>query len=87
MIRALLLAPLLAAGLSAAAAPINCRPPADAPPGVRVPPRPGCGAAAQPRASGGEALRAGRRDGFIDLGGGSSLRVSGRVRLDAAGRR
>jgi hypothetical protein len=91
MIRAalLLLAPLAASCLSATAAPArDCRPPADAPPGVRVPPLPGCAATApRPQAPAGEALRAERRDGFIDLGGGSSVRIGGRVRVDAVGRR
>lgn len=46
--------------------------------------RPGCGAASdQPRRPDDrEALKAGRRPGFIDLGGGAEIRVGGRVRLD-----
>jgi len=80
---AALVLPALAA---TAAAARECRPPPDAPPGVRVPPPPGC-LKNPPQAPRGEALRAGRQDGFVDLGGGSSLRIGGRVRIDAAGRR
>ena len=79
---------LVVPALSAtAAAARDCRPSPDAPPGVRVPPPPGCLKSPPPQAPRGEALRAGRQDGFVDLGGGSSVRIGGRVRVDAAGRR
>ncbi len=88
MILRLVLAAAAVAAASAAAAK-ECKPPADAPPGVRAPPAPGCaaGAAAKPFAE--EAARAGKEPGFVDLGNGSSLRVGGRVRVDVgtAGRR
>jgi hypothetical protein len=83
----LAIALVLPALSATAAAARDCRPPPDAPPGVRVPPPPGCLASPPPQAPRGDALRAGRQDGFVDLGGGSSVRIGGRVRVDAAGRR
>jgi hypothetical protein len=83
---ALLLA-LLAGEPAAAAEGTRCRPVPEAPPpGVRaVPPR-GCAQrAAQPKPFADEMPS--RRDGFVDLGNGSSLRVGGRVRIDVGGRR
>ncbi|WP_245524197.1 hypothetical protein [Methylobacterium nonmethylotrophicum] len=53
-------------------APVPRLCPQDAPPGVRLPDRPGCREA--PPAS----LRA-TAPGFIDLGNGTALRVSGRA--------
>lgn len=50
--------------------------PQDAPPGVRLPDRPGC----RERAAR-ENLKA-TAPGSIDLGGGTSLRIGGRVRAD-----
>ena len=74
----------LAAGSAKAA---ECRLPADWPPGVRPPAARDCAAkrpAAKPPT---DDLRAGREPGFVDLGNGSSLRVSGRVRVDVITRR
>lgn len=62
--------------LHAAAAEQPARPrlcPEDAPEGVRLPPRPGCGQAA-PQARG--------SDGFHDLGNGVKVRIGGRVGAD-----
>lgn len=84
-----LVLPILAAlGLALGAlAPVHaaeCRP-EDLPPGVRAQGVPGC----SPRdARPDEArARAGRNPGFIDLGNGTEVRIGGRVRLDAEGRR
>ena len=66
----------LCATLTAAAAEQPARPrlcPEDAPEGVRLPPRPGCGQAA-PQARG--------SDGFRDLGNGVKVRIGGRVGAD-----
>ncbi len=63
----------LALTLPAAAAERQERPrlcPEDAPEGVRLPPRPGCGR---------DAARAGAPDGFRDLGNGVKVRIGGRV--------
>jgi hypothetical protein len=71
---------LLAGGAASAE---DCRP-ADAPPGVRVPDRPGC----QPLRPGKPAetrSKAGREPGFIDLGNGTEVRISGRVRVETRG--
>jgi hypothetical protein len=68
-----------------AASANDCRP-ADAPPGVRVPDRPGC----KPSPPGKlveSGLKTGREPGFIDLGNGTDVRVSGRVRVDLRGAR
>jgi hypothetical protein len=66
----------------------DCRMP-EAPPGVRVPPAPGCETARPPLAKSQEprAARAGSTPGFIDLGNGSQLKVGGQVRVDVRGRR
>ena len=62
----------------------DCRDP-DAPPGVRVPDRPGC---KSPAVTGAKAApRQGRETGFIDLGNGTEVRVSGRVRVETRGGR
>ncbi|BAQ47862.1 MULTISPECIES: hypothetical protein [Methylobacterium] len=53
--------------------------PQDAPPGVRLPERPECREAPQ-------AVRAGSARGFIDLGNGTSLRVSGRAAYEFGAR-
>ena len=53
----------------------------DAPPGVRLPEKPGCGTAPA-RPDDDPALKAGRRPGFIDFGNGMEVRIGGRVRLD-----
>ncbi|KAB1073511.1 hypothetical protein F6X51_11460 [Methylobacterium planeticum] len=72
---------LMAAFLAAAPAPAGERPararlcPEDAPEGVRLPPQPGCGPQARPRA-------AAASDGFRDLGNGVKLRIGGRVSAD-----
>lgn len=73
---------LLALAPFAAAAGEARRPPcpADAPPGVRLPDRPGC------RERGAAPARGGP-PGFIDLGDGASLRVGGRVRGEVDVRR
>ncbi|ACA17450.1 hypothetical protein M446_3039 [Methylobacterium sp. 4-46] len=56
--------------------------PQDAPPGVRLPDRPGCREAPRP-----EPLRAGPAPGFVDLGNGTQLRVGGRAVFEAGTRR
>ncbi|MGU3540734.1 hypothetical protein [Methylobacterium sp. A54F] len=53
--------------------------PEDAPEGVRLPPRPGCGRA--------EAAVPRGRDGFRDLGNGVSVRVGGRAAAEFGVRR
>ncbi|BCM87469.1 hypothetical protein NS228_03000 [Methylobacterium indicum] len=53
--------------------------PQDAPPGVRLPDRPDCREAPQ-------AVRSGAAPGFIDLGNGTSLRVSGRAAYEVGAR-
>lgn len=68
--------------LAASAADAACKPQAGAPPGVRAPPSRGCGSASSVKPFAEEAARAGREPGFVDLGNGSSLKVSGRVRVD-----
>ncbi|MGY2047562.1 hypothetical protein [Methylobacterium sp. JK268] len=73
---------LCLAAVSAAAGEAPARPrlcPEDAPPGVRLPERPGCGGSAP--------LRSGTRPGFVDLGNGTQLRVSGRAAFEAGIRR
>ena len=74
---------LLLAGLPAAARP-DCRAPRDLPPGVTPPQRVGCPLAA-PKKEG--ALRPGRTPGFVDLGNGTEVRISGRVRMEMGGSR
>jgi hypothetical protein len=61
----------------------DCRP-ADAPPGVRVPLPSGCRSTAMetPDKNRSPAARAGQGAGYIDLGNGSQVRVSGRARMD-----
>ncbi len=77
---------LLAAALPAAAR--DCRVP-EAPPGVRVPPRPGCPTSeAKPaRPADPQATRTGRNPGAILLENGTEIRIGGRVRFEAAGQR
>ena len=77
---------LLATALPAAAR--DCRVP-EAPPGVRVPPRPGFPAAeAKPaRSADSQAVRTGRNPGTIVLENGTEIRIGGRVRFEAAGQR
>ncbi|KAA2235149.1 hypothetical protein [Salinarimonas soli] len=74
---------LLLAAVPASARP-DCRPPRDLPPGVTPPQRVGCPAAA-PAANGG--LRPGRTPGFVDLGNGTEVRISGRVRVETGASR
>ncbi|MDR7038783.1 hypothetical protein J2X36_003554 [Methylobacterium sp. BE186] len=83
--RRIILGLALAAGLSAghaAAGDRSARPrlcPEDAPEGVRLPSRPGCGR---------EPLRApARGDGFVDLGNGVQVRINGRASADFGVRR
>jgi hypothetical protein len=66
----------------------DCRVP-EAPPGVRVQPPVGCEPTGRDVRKGGNgaALRAGTEPGFIDLGGGTQVRVGGRVRVEAGTRR
>lgn len=75
---------LLAAGAASAK---ECRLPADWPPGVRPPAGAACAAKRPAARSAADEVRAGREPGFVDLGNGSSLRVSGRVRVDVTTRR
>jgi hypothetical protein len=65
----------------------DCRP-AEAPPGVRVPLPAGCepGATKAPPKSRQTTARSGQDSGFIDLGNGSQVRISGRVRVDVRSR-
>jgi hypothetical protein len=77
---ALMLASAVAA-MSGAASARDCRPAADAPPGVRVPDRPGCKPAQTPKAAE-PGLKAGREPGFVDLGNGTEVRIGGRVRVE-----
>jgi len=59
----------------------------EAPPGVRVAPPPGCAVKAAPAPNRqDEAVRAGRAPGFVDLGNGVEVRISGRVRAEAVAR-
>jgi hypothetical protein len=62
--------------------------PRDLPPGVRLPARPGCpsDAAPKPRIAD-EKPRPGRTPGFVDIGGGTELRIDGRVRAETRFRR
>ncbi len=58
----------------------------EAPPGVRVPDRPGCKPSLA-ASSAKKAERQGERSGLINLGNGTEVRVSGRVRIETrAGR-
>jgi hypothetical protein len=64
--------------------------PTDVPPGVRVPERVGCKPQqatepthAKPRTR----VKAGSQPGFIDLGGGLEVRISGQADVDAGYRR
>ncbi len=82
--RMLLLAPFLLLAAPPALARPDCRPPRDLPPGVTTPPRVGC-PAVKTRDQG--ALRAGRTPGFVDLGNGTEVRISGRARFEAGGSR
>lgn len=86
MTRALLV--LAATLLAGAASARECRAPADLPPGVRVPPAPGCEQGSdRMKQAPSKRPGTGRDAGFVDLGNGSQLRVSGRVRVDVGGRR
>ena len=62
----------------------DCRP-SDAPPGVQVADRPGCKPSAPANAA--KAQRPGSQPGFVDLGNGTEVRVSGRVRMETRGGR
>ncbi len=79
----LALAGLIACAALPALARDQCRPPRDLPPGVKAPQRVGC--PAEPRREPG--LRPGRTPGFVDLGKGTEVRISGRVRFEAGGSR
>ena len=78
----LLVGSLLVVG-SVPAGARDCRP-ADAPPGVRAPLRPGCEPAKtrEIRQPDRDSVRAGRDPGFVDLGNGTTVRIGGRVRVD-----
>jgi len=77
-------AALLILGVPGVAAARDCRPPADLPPGVRGPDQPGCQAR---KAPGEPRAKRGREPGFVDLGAGTEVRISGRVRFEAGVRR
>jgi hypothetical protein len=83
-----MLRPALAALTVLAASPAlardDCRPPRDLPPGVSAPQRPGCPPLAPRKAEG---LRPGKTPGFVDLGNGTEVRITGRVRVEAGGAR
>ena len=77
---------LLAAAAVVASCPAlarDCRP-AEAPPGVRVPDKVGC--KSQPAARKADVrpsgVRSGRRPGWIDLGNGTEVRISGSVGVE-----
>jgi hypothetical protein len=76
----------LAASLLASAAAAKDCVPADLPPGVRMPERPGC-KADKPAAASESRAREGRSPGTIELGNGTELRVGGRARLESDTRR
>ena len=84
-LKPVVLAGLALAILSGSAAARDCRPAADAPPGVRVPERPGCprGPSLPER----ERPKPGREPGFVDLGNGTQIRIDGRVRVEGDVRR
>jgi hypothetical protein len=69
---------LLATGTSAR----ECRPAPGAPPGVRAPLPKECAGRPPAKPFSEETVRSGREAGFVDLGGGSSLRIGGRIRVD-----
>jgi hypothetical protein len=73
---------LLAAG--PAPAREDCRQPRDLPPGVSVPHRPGCPPTRPGKLEG---PRPGKTPGFVDLGNGTEVRITGRVRVEAGGSR
>ena len=83
LLRAIIVASTASLSAVGPAAAKDCRP-ADAPPGVDVPDRPGCKPSrpAKPAETG---LKAGREPGFIDLGNGTEVRFSGRVRTETRG--
>ena len=72
--------------LVASPAAAKDRVPADLPPGVRMPERPGC-KAEKPAAASEAHARQGRSPGTIDLGNGTELRVGGRARFETDRRR
>ena len=82
---AVLAAAILLSG-AASAAGRDCRLP-EAPPGVRVPPQPGCRPPAPEPAGRPQAVPAGRSPGAIVLENGTEIRIGGRVRMDAVGQR
>jgi hypothetical protein len=87
MTRATIILSVLLAGTAASEAR-DCRAPASDLPGVRLQPPPGCEAKqAGPRARGRERVRQGSDPGFIDLGNGSQVKISGSVRVDVRSRR
>ncbi|GJD33771.1 hypothetical protein [Methylobacterium aerolatum] len=86
-------APVLAVALACAAtsAALTTSPPAaerprpslcpdDLPEGVHLPPQPGCAGRDRPAAGG-------RRDGFVDLGNGTTVRIGGRAAAEFGARR
>ena len=73
--------------LAGPAAAAECRAP-EAIRGAKAAAQPGCPTRTRPAPSPqDEAARAGRTPGFVDLGNGVELRVSGRVRADTILRR
>jgi hypothetical protein len=83
MVRLPLLALVLLWALPAAARDA-CRPPRDLPPGVSWPDRPGC----PPRQDRiGDGARPGRLPGFVDVGGSTQVRITGRTRVEAGASR
>lgn len=78
-----LLALLLALAALPAQARGDCRAPRDLPPGVTLPERPGC-PPATPRD---DRAKPGRTPGFVDVGGGTEVRITGRVRVEGGATR
>jgi hypothetical protein len=73
---------LLATGSATAK---ECRLVVEALPGVRAPATPGCPPADRAtKPAPAERFQAGRDPGFFDLGGGTTVRVGGRVRAETA---
>jgi hypothetical protein len=85
-VRLLVLACGAALGLPGLADAKDC-PRAGASVHARGPDRPGCPSEAKPKPEDRPALKAGERPGFIDIGGGTELRVGGRVRVEMDHRR
>lgn len=74
---ALVATAVLATGTASAR---DCRPVDPQLPGVRVPPTPGCPPAGEAKPASVERPKASRDPGFIDLGGGTTVRIGGQVR-------